>query len=105
MALAMIYPEPRRGMHSLLRDSTGIGFDKALLSHARAVPRHSQALAEDAPRERVEESATVFSAKRLQQARTILNQSRALAGGARAWPQTRSFRAGFPGSVWIWPAP
>jgi hypothetical protein len=47
MALAMIYPEPKRGMHSQLNLSTGIGFDKALLSHARAVLRHSRALAED----------------------------------------------------------
>jgi hypothetical protein len=44
----MIYPEPKRGMHSQLRKATGtLGFDKSRLSQARTVLRHSRAMAED----------------------------------------------------------
>jgi hypothetical protein len=41
------YPEPKRGEHSELRNSTGnLGFDKSRLSQARAVYHHSIELAE-----------------------------------------------------------
>jgi hypothetical protein len=46
MALAMIYPEPKRGVHSELRNLTGKSFSNARLSQSRSVLRHSQALAE-----------------------------------------------------------
>ena len=39
MAMAMTYPEPKRGVHSELKNSTGaLGFDKANLSANRAPP-------------------------------------------------------------------
>ena len=39
MAMAMIYPEPKRGVHSELKNSTGaLGFDKANLSANPAPP-------------------------------------------------------------------
>jgi len=41
MVLAMAHPEPKRGMHSELSGSTSLGFDKALLSQARAVLRNA----------------------------------------------------------------
>jgi ParB-like nuclease domain len=44
MAMAMIYPEPKRGVHSELRNLTGAG--RARLSQARAILHHSPALAE-----------------------------------------------------------
>jgi ParB-like chromosome segregation protein Spo0J len=37
MAVAMAYPEPKRGQHAELNSSTGLGFDKAYLSNARLV--------------------------------------------------------------------
>lgn len=47
MGYALLYPEPKRGMHSELSTSTGkLGFDKSRLSQARAVLRHSRELAE-----------------------------------------------------------
>ena len=36
MAVAMLYPEPKRGMHSELKKSTGMNFDKGYLSKTRA---------------------------------------------------------------------
>jgi ParB-like chromosome segregation protein Spo0J len=46
MRLALLYPEPKRGKHSELRNSTGkMGFDKARLSQARAVYAYSPELA------------------------------------------------------------
>jgi hypothetical protein len=44
MAVARIYPQPKRGMHSELRSSTG-EFDKALISRARTVLSHAPDLA------------------------------------------------------------
>ena len=46
MAVAKIYPEPKRGMHSELKKSTGNEFDKAYLSKARAVLRWTPAEAD-----------------------------------------------------------
>lgn len=43
MALAMIYPEPKRGLHSEFRSRT-VEVSKARLSDARAVLRHSEAM-------------------------------------------------------------
>jgi hypothetical protein len=40
MAVAMIYPEPKRGKHSELKNLTG-DFSKANLSYARTVLRYS----------------------------------------------------------------
>jgi hypothetical protein len=47
MALAMIYPEPKRGVHSQFRNLTGKSFSNARLSQARSVLNHSEALAQD----------------------------------------------------------
>ena len=47
MAVAMIYPEPKRGKHSELINSTR-EFDKALLSYARTVHAHAPDLAANA---------------------------------------------------------
>jgi ParB-like chromosome segregation protein Spo0J len=44
MALALLHPEPKRGAHSELRNSTR-EFDKAYLSRARAILRHSEVMA------------------------------------------------------------
>ena len=45
MAVAKIYPDPKRGVHSELNKSTGgLGFDKAYLSHARTVLKHAPGL-------------------------------------------------------------
>ena len=39
MTMVMIYPEPKRGVHSELKNSTGaLGFDKVNLSANRAPP-------------------------------------------------------------------
>ena len=46
MAVALAYPEPKRGMHSQLNNSTG-DFDKASLSRARFVLRHCRDKAEE----------------------------------------------------------
>jgi len=69
MALAMIYPEPKRGIHSQLKLSTQ-GPDKGLLSKARAILRHSRALAEDVLADRVKFDAAL---------RTIENERQASA--------------------------
>ena len=46
MAVAKIYPDPKRGAHSELNKSTGgLGFDKAYLSHARTVLQYAPDLA------------------------------------------------------------
>ena len=53
MAVAMIYPEPedahergkKGGQGKQLINSTALGFDKALLSHARTVLKHAPDLA------------------------------------------------------------
>jgi hypothetical protein len=45
MAVAMIYPEPKRGVHSEFQNETG-EFSKAYLSRARTVLRHAPDLAE-----------------------------------------------------------
>lgn len=45
MAVAMIYPEPKRGVHSRLKNSTG-DFDKGYLSHARTVLHWAPELAD-----------------------------------------------------------
>jgi hypothetical protein len=37
MAVAMIYPEAKRGELSQLKNSTGMGFDRGYLSQARTV--------------------------------------------------------------------
>ena len=48
MAVAKIYPEPEKGKRTdLLKNSTGLGFDKAYLSHARTVLRHEPDLADN----------------------------------------------------------
>jgi hypothetical protein len=47
MGLAILYPEPKRGMHSELRNLTEkTGLTNARLSQARSVLRHSRELAE-----------------------------------------------------------
>lgn len=47
MAVAKIYPEPKRGEHSELKNSTGaMGFDKAYLSQSRQVLAYSDVLAD-----------------------------------------------------------
>ena len=46
MAIALVYPEAKRGMHSQLNNSTG-DFDKANLSRARFVLRHCRDKAEE----------------------------------------------------------
>ena len=46
MAVALAKPEPKRGMHSQLNNSTG-DFDKASLSRARFVLRHCRDKAEE----------------------------------------------------------
>lgn len=45
MALAMLYPEPKRGVHSEFRGGTG-DVSKARLSYARAVLQHAPELAQ-----------------------------------------------------------
>ncbi len=53
MALAMLYPEAKRGMHSQSRNGTGKEFSKQRLADARAVLRHSSVLAEDVLADRI----------------------------------------------------
>ena len=44
MVVAKIYPEPEKGKRTdLLKNSTGLGFDKAYLSHARTVLEYAPA--------------------------------------------------------------
>ncbi len=45
MAVARIHPEPKRGVHSELKNSTG-DFDKAYISRSRAVLRHARELSD-----------------------------------------------------------
>jgi hypothetical protein len=46
MVVAKIYPEPKRGRHSELRNSTG-EFDKALISRGRFILHHASDLADN----------------------------------------------------------
>ena len=83
MALAMIYPEPKRGIHSELKNSTGLGFDKAYKTardrkdatnvSASASSGHRSGLSHDLSVQR--HIRYHFIRNRLRRARPIINKS------------------------------
>jgi hypothetical protein len=92
MAVAMIYPEPKRGEHSEFKNRTGgLGVSKAYLSNARAVLASAPDLAASVLSGTAKLDQAYAEAKRL---RDAAGGERAAAGRKPGWRTTEGAGAG-----------